>query len=83
MPTFPKIELPKFDLPKFEAPTFDALPKIELPELPSVEDVAGCARNAVYVGVGLAVTTVERLQELSTQLVDTVRDGVSKARKAA
>jgi hypothetical protein len=78
MPTFPKIELPKF-----EAPTFDALPKIELPELPSVEDVAGCARNAVYVGVGLAVTTVERLQELSTQLVDTVRDGVSKTRKAA
>ena len=78
MPTFPKIELPKF-----ERPTFDALPKIELPELPSVEDVAGCARNAAYVGVGLAVTTVERLQALSTQLVDTVRDGVSKARKAA
>jgi hypothetical protein len=70
-------------IPKFELPTFDTLPKIELPELPSVEDVAGCARNAVYVGVGLAVTTVERLQELSTQFVDTVRDGVAKARKAA
>jgi hypothetical protein len=70
-------------IPKFEVPTFDALPKIELPELPSVEDVTSCARNAVYVGVGLAVTTVERLQELSTQLVDTVRDGVAKARKAA
>jgi hypothetical protein len=83
MPTFPKIELPKFELPKFEAPTFDDLPKIELPEVPSVEDVVGCARNAVYVGVGLAVTTVERLQALSTQLVDNVRDGVSKARKAA
>ncbi len=73
--------IPKFELPKFEA--FDALPKLELPELPSVDDVAGCARNAVYVGVGLAVTTVERLQELSTQLVDTVRDGVAKARQAA
>ena len=73
MPEFLKIELPKFE----------ALPKIELPELPGVEDVTGCARNAVYVGVGLAVTTVERLQELSTQFVDTVRDGVSKVRKAA
>jgi hypothetical protein len=83
MPTFPKIELPKFELPKFEAPTFDALPKIELPELPSVEDVAGCARNAVYVGVGLAVTTVERLQALSTQLTDSVKASVAKVRQAA
>jgi hypothetical protein len=78
MPTFPKIELPEFELP-----TFDALPKIELPELPSAEDVAGCARNAVYVGVGLAVTTVERLQALSTQLTDSVKTGVAKVRQAA
>jgi hypothetical protein len=73
MPEFPKIDLP----------TFEGLPKIELPELPSVEDVAGCARNAVYAGVGLAVTAVERLQALSTQLTDSVMAGVAKVRQAA
>jgi hypothetical protein len=36
-------------------------------DLPGTEDLADCARNTVYVGGGLAATTVERLQALSTQ----------------
>ena len=74
MPSFPKIDLPKFDLPKFDLPEVD---------LPSAEQVLGCARNAAYVGVGLAVTTVERVQELQQQLLDTVKAGVEKVRPAA
>ena len=74
MPTFPKFDLPKFEVPKFD------LPEVELP---SAEQVAGCARNAVYVGVGLAVTTVERVQELSKQLVDSLKESVAKVRPAA
>ena len=79
MPTIPKIDLPKFELPKFELPTFD-VPKVDLTdvELPSPEQIAGCARNAAYVGVGLVVTTVERVQALQQQLVDAVKSGVDK-----
>ena len=84
MPTFPKIDLPKFELPKFELPKFD-LPKFDVPkvdltdvELPSPEQIVGCARNAAYVGVGLVVTTAERVQELQQQLVDAVKSGVDK-----
>jgi hypothetical protein len=76
MPTFPK-----FDRTKFEA----VLPKIDLPEveLPSAEKIADCARNAVYVSVGLVVTTVERLQSAQDRIVDTLKDGVAKVRSAA
>ena len=42
-----------------------------------------CARNAAYVGVGLAVTTVERVQALQQQLLDTLKAGVDKVRPAA
>jgi hypothetical protein len=89
VPTFPKIDVPKFELPKFDVPKFD-LPKFDLPkidladiDLPSAEQVVGCARNAAYVGVGLAVTTVERFQELQQQLLDTLKAGVDKVRPAA
>ena len=79
MPTLPKFELPKFDLPKID------LPKIDLSEieLPTGEQLVGCARNAAYVGVGLAVETVERVQALQQQLLDTVKAGVDKVRPAA
>ena len=52
-------------------PTFE-LPKVDLPEvdLPSAEQIVGFARDAAYVGVGLAVMTAERLQALQQQLVD-------------
>ena len=46
MPNLPKIDLPKFDLPK----------------LPSPEQVGDCARNAVFIGVGLVVSTVEHVR---------------------
>lgn len=84
MPTFPKIDLSKLELPKFDVPKFD-VPKFDLTdvELPSAEQIVGCARNAAYVGVGLAVTTAERVQELQQQLVDAVKAGVEKVRPAA
>ena len=95
MPSFPSIELPKFELPKFELPDFELprfelpnfeLPKVELPELPdlpSVDQVLGVARDAVYVGIGLAVMTVERVQEWSKQAVEAITEQVEKARAAA
>ena len=84
VPTTPKFDLPKFDLPKFDLPKFD-LPKFELADidLPSAEQLVGCARNAAYVGVGLAVTTVERVQELQEQLLDALKASVEKVRPAA
>jgi hypothetical protein len=84
VPTFPKFDLPKFDLPEFDLPKID-LPKIDLSDvdLPTAEDLVGCARNAAYLGVGLAVTTVERVQALQQQLLDTVKAGVDKVRPAA
>jgi hypothetical protein len=89
VPTFPKIDVPKFELPKFDVPKID-LPKFDLPkfdlaeiDLPSAERLVGCARNAAYVGVGLAVTTVERVQELQQQLLDNLKAGVDKVRPAA
>jgi hypothetical protein len=84
VPTFPKIDVTKFELPKFELPKID-LPKIDLADidLPSTEQVVGCARNAAYLGVGLAVTTIERVQELQQQLLDTFKVGVEKVRPAA
>ena len=58
MPDFPKIDLTKFDVSK----------------LPTPEQVGDCARNAVYLGVGLVVTTVERV-------VDTVKATATKVRE--
>ena len=61
MPNFPKIDLTKVDLSK-------------LPDLPTPEQVADCARNVVYMGVGLVVTTAERV-------VDTVKTTATKVRE--
>ena len=93
MPTFemPKFEMPKFELPKFEMPKFE-LPKFELPkfdvdlpeiDLPSAEQLTGFARDAAYVGVGLAAMTVERVQALQQQLVELLKDQLAKVRTAA
>jgi hypothetical protein len=79
VPAMPKIDLTKLDLPKFELPKFE-LPKFDDVELPTPEQLAGCARNAAYVGVGLVVTTAERVQEFQQQVVDTVKAGVEKVR---
>lgn len=83
-PRFPTVELPMFDLPftmpSFDLPTFD-LPKIDLPtvELPSVDQLTSYARDAAYVGVGLAVLTAERLQALQVQLTELLRDQLAGA----
>jgi hypothetical protein len=90
MPKFdiPKFDLPKFDLPKFDLPKFD-LPKFDVPgldlsdvELPSVDHIASCVRDAAYVGIGLAATMVEQLQDLQQQLFGAVKAGAEKVREA-
>jgi hypothetical protein len=58
MPNFPKIDLTRLDVSK----------------LPSPEQIGDCARNAVYMGVGLVVTTVDRV-------VDTVKATATKVRE--
>lgn len=81
-----KVEWPKFELPelpKFDLPKFD-LPKVDLPDvdLPTVEQIAGFARDAAYVGIGLAVMTAERLQALQEQLVELLTTQLAKVREA-
>lgn len=93
MPTMPKLptfELPKlpFDLPSFDLPTIDlsSLPTCSaasMPELPTVQQVADAARDAAYVGVGLAVMTAERVQAAGAKLAELVTAGVTQARAAA
>ena len=88
MPSIPK--LPTFELPTvpFELPTLSDLPTIDFsactrPELPSFDQVASAARDAAYVGVGLAVMTVERLQAAGAKVAELVTAGVEQARAAA
>ncbi len=78
----PKFELPDFELPKWELPKFD-LPKIEDVELPTVDQVTSFARDAAYVGIGLAAMTVERVQALQDQVVEFVKEQVERVRDAA
>jgi hypothetical protein len=74
-PNLPKFDLPKFDLPKLDLSKFDVtkldLPKFDLPKLDlptfdvpeiDVDRVAGVVRDAAYVGIGLAVLAVQRVQ---------------------
>jgi hypothetical protein len=88
MPTFelPKFEMPTFELPKFELPNFELpkidLPEIDLPELPSSEQVLAFARDAAYVGVGLAVVTAERLAEWQRELVELLKAQIERVRNA-
>ncbi len=81
-----KLELPKFEVPKFDLPKFD-LPKFDLPELPNVdlpsaEQVAGFVRDAAYVGVGFAVMTAERVQELQKQVAELLKTQLERVRTA-
>ena len=71
MPSFPRFEMPDFKIPELSFPSFE-LPKLDLPDvdLPSAEQVAAFARDAAFVGVGLAVMTAERARELQQQLVE-------------
>jgi hypothetical protein len=60
MPDFPKIDLTKFDAA----------------ELPTPEQIGDCVRNAVFMGIGLFVTTAERV-------VDTLKATATKVREAS
>ena len=83
---FPKFELPKFelpfDLPKVDLPKFE-LPEFDMPELPTAEQVLAFARDAAYVGVGLAVVTAERIAEWQKELVELLKTQVERVRDAA
>ena len=91
MPTIPKFEVPSFELPKFELPKFDLpfelpkfeLPDVDLPELPTAEQILAFARDAAYVGVGLAVVTAERVAEWQRELVELLKSQVERVRSAA
>ena len=81
---FPKFELPKFELP-FDLPKVD-LPKFELPdmpELPTAEQALAFARDAAYVGVGLAVVTAERIAEWQKELFELLKTQVERVRNSA
>jgi hypothetical protein len=54
-----------------------------MPELPSAEQVIAVVRDAAYVGVGLAVMTVERVQAFQREAVELVTEQVAKLRAAA
>ena len=92
MPKLPSFELPKlpFDLPtidlsSFELPNLSTLTEAlpELPELPTFEQVADAARDAAYIGIGLAVMTFEQWQAAGAKVVELVTAGVEQARAAA
>ena len=80
----PKFELPDFELPKFELPKFD-LPKLDSRtwSCPPSSRSPRFARDAAYVGIGLAAMTVERVQALQDQVVEFVKDQVERVRDAA
>jgi hypothetical protein len=69
MPNFPKIDLTKFEVPKLPK-----LPNVQEIDLPTADQIGDCARNVVYMGVGLVVTTAERV-------VDTVKTTATKVRE--
>ena len=75
-------KLPTFELPKlpFELPDFSS---IELPELPTPEQVADAARDAVHAGLGLAVMAVEQVRDAATKLSELVTSAVEQARSVA
>lgn len=64
--TLPDVKLPEMKLPQVE------LPQVKLPDVDTgqvadrveqaVEQVAGYARDAAYVGIGLGVLTVQQAQ---------------------
>ena len=59
------------------------MPGLEDVELPTPEQLATFARDAAYVGLGLAVMTAERVQALQEQFVELVKSQVEKAGAAA
>lgn len=75
----PKIDMPKVDMPDFKLPEFD-MPKIDIPdvELPSTDQMVDFARDAAYVGVGVAVVTAQKADERLREMSDAVTDGMRR-----
>ena len=78
-------------LPTF--PDLSDLPGPDLSRAAHVEQLAGAARDAAYIGVGLVVMTVERFQtaagqlqafgeEVGTKISELVSTGAEQAREA-
>lgn len=71
---FSNLDLSKLaaDLPKVDLPSVN-LPKVELPRVELDTDrVAGFARDAAYVGVGLTVLAVQQVQVRRRELQATI-----------
>lgn len=75
----PEFKLPEFDMPEFKLPEFD-LPKFDMPrfDMPSTERMVDVARDAAYVGVGVAVVTAQKADERRREMTDAVADGVRR-----
>lgn len=70
MPTFPALDFTRLDISKIR------LPKVDLPT-GDAERVVGFARDAAYVGIGLAVLGFQQAQVRRRHLIDVVKDRVS------
>ena len=85
-----KLEMPRFEMPKFEMARFEMprFPRVEVPfELPTmqlpkvdlpVERLAGMARDAAYVGIGVAVVTAKAADDRRRSLTEQVTTRVRK-----
>jgi hypothetical protein len=78
MSRLPRFQMPDVKFPElaFELPDFD-LPGVDLP---SSEQVAAFARDAAFVGVGLAVMTAERVRDVQQQALATLTARFDEAR---
>lgn len=91
MPALPAFDLSRFDLSKVKLPSVDlpkpnlsAIPTPRLPlpnvELPGADRVAGFARDAGYIGVGLVVLGVQQAQVRRRDLVSSMRNSIDNLR---
>jgi hypothetical protein len=77
---FSKLDLSNFDLSKFDLSKFDLgkLPKVDLPkvDLPKMDGdaVVNAAKDAAYIGVGVAVLAFQKAQVLRRDLTKSFND---------
>jgi len=87
MPKRPTFDLPTlpFDLPTIDLADLPTLPTFAVPqlaELPTFEEAADAARDAAYVGVGLAVMGVDQARAVGARVAELVSAGVERVRAA-
>ena len=69
----PKIEMPKIEMPKME------MPKMEMPKV-DADRVANAAKDAAYIGVGVAVLAFQKLQAARRDAGKSFSDQVGNGR---